>query len=84
MDRSGVPTGAGPVDAEAFAGMVTREFAEAEFAQRPDGAQRMAAESARRVFFHDCDAATARWAASQLRWQGPFIRRCAIARPHTH
>ncbi len=66
-----VPTGLGPVDPEAFAGMVTTEFAEAEVEQREDGARLMAQESARRVFFDDCDETLARWASRQLRWQGP-------------
>lgn len=67
-----VPTGTGPIDEKTFAGMVTREFAEAEVEERPDGARRMREASAREVFFHDCDEATATWAAQQLRFQGPL------------
>lgn len=66
-----VPTGAGPVDAQAFAGMVTAEYAAARFHERGDGARRIDAEAARRVFFGDCDEATAVRAAERLRWQGP-------------
>ena len=66
-----VPTGPAAVDPASFAGMVTPEFNAAEIEVRADGARRMAAESAKRVFFHDCDEATASWAASRLRWQGP-------------
>jgi pimeloyl-ACP methyl ester carboxylesterase len=65
-----VPTGPAAVDPESFAGMVTDEFRAAEIEVRADGARRMAPESARRVFYHDCDPATAEWAASRLRFQG--------------
>lgn len=65
-----VPTGAGAVDAAAFAGMVTPEYATALFHDRGDGAKRIDAEAARGVFYGACDAATAAWAASRLRWQG--------------
>jgi hypothetical protein len=67
-----VPTGPRAVDPETFSGMVTDEFLRAEVEQRPDGARRMSEESAKRVFYHDCDEATADWAASRLRWQGPL------------
>ncbi len=66
-----VPTGAGAVDGEAFAGMVTPEYAAAPFEARADGARRIGAAAARQVFFGECDAGTAEWAARQLRWQGP-------------
>ncbi|MBW2496057.1 MAG: alpha/beta hydrolase [Deltaproteobacteria bacterium] len=66
-----VPTGPGPVDPESFSGMVTEEFTRAEVEERADGARRMRPESAKRVFYHDCDEETAAWAASRLRWQGP-------------
>jgi alpha-beta hydrolase superfamily lysophospholipase len=66
-----VPTGMGAVDAQAFAGMVTPEYAAARFDERADGARRMVAEDARHVFFGACDPATAEHAASALRWQGP-------------
>ena len=66
-----VPTALGGIDSEAFAGMVTTEFAEAEVEEREDGARLMAEESARRVFFDDCDETLARWASRQLRWQAP-------------
>jgi pimeloyl-ACP methyl ester carboxylesterase len=65
-----VPTGAGAVDAEAFAGMVTAEYAEAVFHERGDGARRIDADAARRVFFGACDEATAAGAVARLRWQG--------------
>ncbi|MFO0691503.1 MAG: alpha/beta fold hydrolase [Myxococcota bacterium] len=65
-----VPTGVGAVDAEAFAGMVTPEYASARFDDRSDGARRIDAEAARSVFYGACDAETAAWAASRLRWQG--------------
>lgn len=65
-----VPTGAGAVDAEAFAGMVTPEYATARFHDRADRARRIDAEAARSVFYGACDAATAGWAAARLRWQG--------------
>ena len=65
-----VPTGAGPVDGEAFAGMVTPEYAAATFHERGDGARRIDEAAAKRVFFGECDAETADWAARQLRWQG--------------
>jgi pimeloyl-ACP methyl ester carboxylesterase len=66
-----VPTGAGPVAPDAFAGMVTPEYAEAVVETRADGARRMVPESAKRVFFQDCDEATAEWATRSLRFQGP-------------
>ncbi len=66
-----VPTGAGAVDAAAFAGMVTAEYAGARFHVRADGARRIDPEDARRVFFGECAEQTAGWAARQLRWQGP-------------
>jgi len=66
-----VPTGTGAVDAAAFAGMVTDEYAAARVEERADGARRMDPEAARRVFFAHCAPPTAAWAASQLRWQGP-------------
>jgi pimeloyl-ACP methyl ester carboxylesterase len=66
-----VPTGPGAVDANAFAGMVTAEYAGALFHARADGARRIDAEAAKRVFFGECEAQTADWAASRLRWQGP-------------
>ncbi len=66
-----VPTGAGPVDAQAFAGMVTAEYAAARFHERGDGARRIDDEAARRVFFGDCDEATAARVVARLRWQGP-------------
>lgn len=66
-----VPTGAGAVDAEAFAGMVTPEYATARFEERADGARRIEVAAAKRVFFDACEAQTADWAARQLRWQGP-------------
>ena len=66
-----VPTGAGPVDAQAFAGMVTAEYAAARFHERADGARRIDPEAARRVFFADCDERAADRAANRLRWQGP-------------
>lgn len=65
------PTGIGPVDSEAFAGMVSEEFAQADFVERDDGAQRLSEKCARELFFHDCNEETASWAASRLRWQGP-------------
>jgi pimeloyl-ACP methyl ester carboxylesterase len=65
-----VPTDIGPVDPQAFAGMVTEEFAQANFDEREDGAQRLSEACARELFFHDCEAETARWAAGKLRWQG--------------
>ena len=66
-----VPTGAGAVDVASFEGMVTRDYLEADFDEREDGTRKMSEESARRVFFHDCEPETSRWAAAQLRWQGP-------------
>lgn len=66
-----VPTGVGPVDGEAFSGMVTPEYAAASFHARADGARRIDEEAAKRVFFGECDAQTADWAARQLRYQGP-------------
>ena len=66
-----VPTGAGAVDAQAFAGMVTPEYAAARVDERSDGARRMDAQAARRVFFGECGERAAGWAAGQLRWQGP-------------
>lgn len=66
-----VPTGAGAVDGEAFAGMVTPEYAAATFHTRADGARRIDEAAAKRVFFGECDPETAEWAARQLRWQGP-------------
>lgn len=66
-----VPTGAGAVDAKAFAGMVTPEYAAALFHERADGARRVDAAAARRVFFGECEAAAADFALGQLRWQGP-------------
>jgi pimeloyl-ACP methyl ester carboxylesterase len=66
-----VPTGSGPVDSAAFAGMVTADYADAEVEERPDGLRRMRPQSAKHVFFHDCEDATADWAARRLRWQGP-------------
>ena len=65
-----VPTGPAAVDPESFAGMVTDEFRAAEIEVREDGARRMTPESARRVFYHDCDEEIAAWAASRLRFQG--------------
>lgn len=66
-----VPTGAGPVDAADFAGMVTPEYAAARFDTRADGARRIDAEAAGCVFFGERDREIADWAASRLRWQGP-------------
>lgn len=66
-----VPTGAGAVDAQAFAGMVTAEYAAARFDERGDGARRIDAADARRVFFDACSPAIAERAAAALRWQGP-------------
>jgi len=66
-----VPTGAGLIDADAFAGMVTPEYAAARFDARADGARRIDAEAAGRVFFGECDPRIRKWAAQQLRWQGP-------------
>lgn len=66
-----VPTGVGPVDADAFAGMVTPDYAAARFDTRADGARRIDAAAAGRVFFAECDREIADWAASRLRWQGP-------------
>ena len=66
-----VPTGTGPVDAAAFAGMVTEAYASAPVETRADGARRMDPDAARRVFFGTSGEETARWAASKLRWQGP-------------
>lgn len=77
-----VPTGAGPVDAEAFAGMVTPEYASAPVESRADGARRMEPAAARRLFFDACDEATARWAADSLRFQGG--RPLAEAAPFAH
>lgn len=77
-----VPTGAGPVDGQAFAGMVTAEYAAAPVHERGDGARRIAAEAARRVFFGECDAKTADWAADRLRWQG--ARPLAEPAPFAH
>jgi hypothetical protein len=51
--------------------MVTAEYAGALFHARADGARRIDAEAAKRVFFGECEAQTADWAASRLRWQGP-------------
>ena len=64
------PTPLEAVDPSSFAGMVTSEYAEAHFEQRPDGAQRVDREVAKTLFYHDCDPAVAEWAAQQLRWQG--------------
>jgi hypothetical protein len=77
-----VPTGVGAVDARAFAGMVTPEYAAAIFHERADGVRRIDAEAARRVFFGECEAAAADWAIRQLRWQGP--RPLAEPAPFTH
>lgn len=66
-----VPTGAGPVDAQAFAGMVTPEYASAPVEIRADGARRIDPDAARGLFFGACEDAVARWAASALRFQGP-------------
>jgi len=65
-----VPTGTGAVDAQAFAGMVTAEYAAARFEERSDGARRMDPEAARRVFFGACEPADADFAVARLRWQG--------------
>lgn len=64
------PTALGPVDPEAFSGMVTEAYAAAEFEERSDGATRISRAMARPLFFDDCDEVTAIWAARQLRWQG--------------
>ncbi len=64
------PTALGPVDPEAFSGMVTEAYAAAEFEERPDGARRISKAMARPLFFDDCDEETASWATRQLRWQG--------------
>lgn len=66
-----VPTALGPIDPDTFSGMVTDEYATAEWLERADGARRMEAKSAVEIFYHDCDPQTADWAAAQLRWQGP-------------
>ncbi len=64
------PTALGPVDPEAFSGMVTPEYANADFDQRADGTQRVSKSAAGPLFYHDCGEATAAWACDQLRWQG--------------
>ncbi|MAG31333.1 MAG: alpha/beta hydrolase [Deltaproteobacteria bacterium] len=64
------PTGMGLVDTDAFSEMVTPEYAKASLRTRPDGTQRIETSDAKHFFFHDCDAATASWAAKKLRWQG--------------
>ena len=64
-----VPIPLGPVEPDAFAQMVTAEYASAQIETRADGARRMVSASARDVFFNDCDEETARWAAAALRWQ---------------
>lgn len=66
------PTGPGPIDPAAFTAMVTEDFADAAYEECSDGSRRMLPESALSVFFHDCTPETARWAASQLRFQGPL------------
>jgi len=48
-----VPTDVGPVDPKAFAGMVTEEYARADFDSREDGAQRLSEGCARDLFYHD-------------------------------
>ena len=65
-----VPIPLGPIETEDFAQMITTEFASAKNQTRADGARLMEHASARAVFFHDCDAETARWASTSLRWQG--------------
>ena len=65
------PTELGPVDAAAFAHMVTDAYADAEFETREDGATRIARDQAGSLFYHDCDEETRRWAVERLRWQGP-------------
>ncbi len=64
-----VPIPLGPIEPDAFAQMVTEEYASAQIETRADGARRMEPASARNVFFNDCDEETARWAAAELRWQ---------------
>ena len=66
-----VPTGLAAVDPTHFAEMVTDAFANAAYDERPDGSRRMRPASAEALFFHDCAPETARWAARQLRFQGP-------------
>jgi len=66
-----VPTGTGAVDASAFMGMVSEEYAAARFLERGDGARRIDEEAARRLFFGACPHDTAASASSRLRWQGP-------------
>lgn len=77
-----VPTGTGPVDAQAFAGMVTAEYAAALFHERADGAKRIDGAAARRVFFGACDETVAGRAADRLRWQG--ARPLAEPAPFAH
>ena len=64
------PTALGPVEPDAFSGMVTPEYTEAAFEERPDGARRIALANAPALFFHDCDEETAKRATEELRWQG--------------